>query len=303
VLSTTVCTDTGASPAEGNPCVKEASVYLEGAAPAADTRKTVEVCKTNNVIPSNLTAAQKYGLTTTKYVITNKLSNTLQQAAYERYLTTLENSVYLTADPATAVCALPLGPENAPVVDISSPTANQSVEVGNTVTISGSVAFLESISSFTVKFDGNSIAGASMEPNGSFTVTYVIPSSTSIGIHTLNVTAVDNYGKSNSASVNINVVAAGSSISLSIISPSNGANVSGSVDIVANSTGGSVNSVSFFIERNGEPIDSAIDSDGTNGWVYRWKIPVSLAHGTYTIRATASRGGATITAPSITVNY
>jgi hypothetical protein len=142
----------------------------------------------------------------------------LQQAAYERYLTTLENSVYLTADPATAVCALPLGPENAPVVDISSPTANQSVEVGNTVTISGSVAFLESISSFTVKFDGNSIAGASMEPNGSFTVTYVIPSSTSIGIHTLNVTAVDNYGKSNSASVNINVVAAGSSISLSIIS-------------------------------------------------------------------------------------
>ncbi len=303
VLSTTVCTDTGASPAEGGSCTKEASIYLEGAAPAADTRKAVEVCKTNNAIPSNLSAAQKYGLTTTKYVITNKLSNTLQQAAYEKYLTTLENSVYLTADPATAVCALPLGPENAPVVDISSPTTNQSVEAGSTITISGSVAFLESISNFTVKFDGNSIAGASMEPNGSFTVAYVIPSSTSIGVHTVNVTAVDNYGKSNSANVNINVVAAGSSISLSIISPSNGANVSGSVDILANPTGGSVDSVSFYVEKDGSPIDSGTDSNGTNGWAYKWNISASLAHGTYTIRATASKGGATITAPSITVNY
>lgn len=302
VLSTTVCTDTGASPAEGSACTKEASIYLEGAAPAADTRKAVEVCKTTNTVPSNLSAAQKYGLTTTKYVMTNKLTNTLQQAAYEKYLTSMENSVYLIGDPVTAVCALPLGPDNAPVVDISAPSASQSVEAGSTMTISGSVAFLESISSFVVKFDGDSIVGASIEANGTFTVSYAVPASTSVGSHTVSVTAVDNYGKSNTANVNINVVAAGSSISLSIISPTNGSTVTGNTNIVANPTGGAVDSVSFVIERGGATAASGTDSNGGDGWIYTWNIS-GMEHGTYTIRATASKSGATITAPVITVTY
>ncbi len=302
VLSTTVCTDTGASPAEGSSCTKEASIYAEGAAPAADTRKVVEVCKSTNAIPSNLSAAQKYGLTTTKYVMTNKLSNTLQQAAYDTYLTTMENSVYLTTDPATAVCALPLGPDNAPIVDISSPSANQSVEAGSTLNISGSVSFLESISSFAVKFDGSNIAGANMESNGSFTVAYVVPASTSVGTHTVNVTAVDNYGKSNSVNVNVNVIAAGSSISLSISYPAQNASITGNTDIVVNPTGGSVDSVSFSVEKGGSIKASGTDTNGSNGWTYHWVVS-GMEHGTYTIKATALKGSVTITAPSITVTY
>ncbi len=302
VLSTTVCTDTGASPAEGSGCTKEASVYVDGGAPAADTRKAVEVCASTNLVPSNLSAAQKYGLTTTKYVITNKLSNTLQQAAYEKYLTGMEGSVYLTSEPATAVCALPLGPDNAPVVDIAAPSANQSVEAGSTLTISGSVAFLESISSFTVKFDGSSIAGANVEANGSFTISYVVPASTSIGTHTVNVTAVDNYGKSNTANVNINVLAAGSSISLSIINPEDGKTITGNTDIIANPTGGSVDSVTFYVVSGGSTVASGTDTSGGDGWRYTWNVS-GMAHGTYTIKATASKSGVTITAPSITVTY
>ena len=60
VMTTTVCTDTGATPAEGVECNKEPSLYISGKAPQVDNRKTIEVCKSNNLIPSNLEAAKKY---------------------------------------------------------------------------------------------------------------------------------------------------------------------------------------------------------------------------------------------------
>jgi membrane peptidoglycan carboxypeptidase len=207
VLSTTVCTDTGASPAEGVNCNKEASIFLEGAAPQVDNRKTVEVCKANNLIPDNLSVAQKFGLTTTKVVITNKLANTFQQDAYEKYLLSVESSPYLTSDPATANCTVPLGPDNAPIVDIAKPTASQSVVAGGSIEISGSVAFATGISSFGITFDGTAIAGATAQANGSYVVNYTVPSTTTAGTHTIVVSVTDNAGKSASASVNITVTA------------------------------------------------------------------------------------------------
>ena len=302
VLSTTVCTDTGATPGEGVTCKKEASIYLEGSAPPVDNRKTVEICKSNNLIPDNLSAAQKYGLTTSKVLITTKLGNTLQQGAYEKYLLGMKKSVYLVSEPATGTCPLPLGPDNAPIVDISTPTTSQSVEAGTNVEITGSVSFLESISDFSVKFDGNNIAGATMQSNGTYLVTYVVPSSTGVGVHTITVTATDNYGKTDSTSVVINVVAAGSGISLSIISPSNGATITGNTNVVVNPTGGSVDSVSVSIKQGSTIIASGTDSNGGDGWIYTWNLG-SIAHGTYTISATALKGSTTITASSITVTY
>jgi len=302
VLSTTVCTDTGASPADGVSCTKEASIYLDGAAPQVDNRKSVEVCKSNNLIPSNLSAAQKYGLTSTKVILTTKLSNTYQQSAYEKYLSEVENSIYLTAEPATATCPLPLGPDNAPIVDISKPTASQSVEVGATLEISGSVSFLESISDFKVKFDGNNIAGATMQSNGLYVVNYVIPIGTSIGSHAITVSATDNYGKSSTANVTVTVVAAGAGISLSIISPASGATITGNTNIVVNPTGGSVDSVSVVVKKGATTVASGTDSNGGDGWIYSWVLG-SITHGTYTISATAQKSGTTITASSITVSY
>lgn len=208
ILSTTVCTDTGASPADGVNCNKEASIFVEGGAPQVDNRKAVEVCKANNLIPDNLSIAQKYGLTTTKYILSTKLANTLQQGAYDRYLLEMEGSVYLTSDPATANCAVPLGPENAPVVDIVKPTANQTVKIGGSLEISGSVAFSGSISNFGVTFDVTPIVGATMQSNGSYVVNYAIPVGTTVGVHTVTVNVTDSAGKTASASVSINVEAA-----------------------------------------------------------------------------------------------
>jgi len=189
-------------------CTKEASIFLEGAAPQVDNRKTVEVCKVNNLIPDNLSAAQKYGLTTPKVILSTKLSNTFQQAAYDKYLAEMENSIYLASDPATANCPVPLGADNAPIVDISKPTVNQSVVAGSSLEISGSVAFLSSISSFSVTLDSVAIAGATLQPSGLYVVNYLIPVGTTVGAHTITITATDSDGKSGSASVSIDVVAA-----------------------------------------------------------------------------------------------
>jgi len=142
-------------------------------------------------------------------VLSTKLGNTLQQAAYEKYLTGMENSVYLTSEPATGSCTVPLGPENAPIVDISKPTANQSVVAGSNLEISGSVAFQTGISSLEVKFDATSItAGATVQPNGSYVVNYLVPVGTPIGTHMVTVNVVDSAGKLGTATVNIGVVVA-----------------------------------------------------------------------------------------------
>lgn len=300
VLSTTVCTDTGATPADGVNCTKEASIYLEGAAPQVDNRKAVEVCKANNLIPTNLSAAQKYGLTTTKVVLSTKLENTMQQEAYNTHLLSLENSVYLTSEPATGICTLPLGPDNAPIVDISKPTADQSVEAGSSLEISGSVSYLENISTFSVLFDGSPITGAT-QAGGIYSVTYVVPNTTSIGTHTVTVNAVDNYGKTGSASVNVNVVSTNSGISLSIVSPANGATIATNTPIVVDVTGGIVDSVTFkAINSGGTQVASGQDTNGSNGWAYSFN---GIASGTYTIAVTAQKGTTTIIAPSITVTY
>ncbi len=208
ILSTTVCTDTGASPADGVNCNKEASIFVEGGAPQVDNRKAVEVCKANNLIPDNLSIARKYGLITTKYILSTKLANTLQQGAYDKYLLEMENSIYLTSEPATANCTVPLGVDNAPVVDITKPTTNQTVNIGGNLEISGSVAFAGSITSFEVKFDATAIAGATMQSNGSYVVNYPIPVGTTLGVHTVTVNVTDSAGKTASASVSINVEAA-----------------------------------------------------------------------------------------------
>ena len=295
VLATTVCTDTGASPADGVNCTKEASIYLEGAAPQVDNRKAVEVCKANNLIPENLSAAQKYGLTTTKVVLSTKLQNTFQQEAYNKYMLSIENSPYLTSDPATGSCALPLGPDNAPIVDIAKPTASQSVEAGSNLEISGSVSYLQSISSLVVKFDATVITPSSVQPNGSYVVNYTVPAAMGVGVHVVSVTATDNLGKTSSASVNVNIVAAG--ITLKITDPTGGT-VTGSKTITIISNGGTVDSVSVTIAKSGGASSSPVATGSGANWSYVWTTPAS---GTYTITATALKGTTPITSPSVTV--
>jgi len=206
ILTTSVCIDTGATPAEGVDCKKESSVYISGRAPQVDNRKTIEVCKANGLIPTNLEQAKKYSLTETKILITTKLENTLQKAAYEKYITTMKKSNYILVEPGTGVCSLPLGTDNAPLVEVTAPVVNAQVAKNANLEIKGSIAYLESIKEFKVSFDTTEIAGASLNADGTFVVNYFVPDTTTAGNHTITITATDNYDKIDVETIIISVL-------------------------------------------------------------------------------------------------
>jgi membrane peptidoglycan carboxypeptidase len=300
IMTTSVCTDTGASPEnEGVDCPKESSLYISGRPPQVDRRKVVEVCAANGLIPTNLDAARKYGLTVEKLVMTNTLENTLQQEPYQRYLSSVEGSRYLFGDPATANCPLPLGPDNAPIVEISSPTEGQSVQKGKSIEISGQVRYLESITEFKVKFNGADISGASLKADGTYVVNYTIPNSATAGNNVISVVARDNYGKTDTKSVNVKVE---SSVSVSVISPANGVTVSFPVTLVATVSGGTVDEVTFTLSKVGGGYSkSLIDNNSSGGWSQIWTKEASVTSGQYEIRVSAKSGSSTITGNTITV--
>ena len=221
ILSTSVCKDTGGVPAEGVDCAKEATVYIAGRPPQVDDRKAVTVCKTNGLIPSNLTLAEKYGLVESKVLLTFKLENRLQQDAYIKYLTEGKGS-YIFTEPETGVCPLPLGIDNAPVIELESPLDGSKYKKSASIDIKGEVRFLESITEFTISIDGNVIPGATLE-DGKFVVTYSL-STLSVGEHILTVYAKDNYEKSSTKSIKFAVEEDEVSVELPIVKPGNRTN-------------------------------------------------------------------------------
>ena len=302
VLATTVCKDTGATPSKGVDCEKEASIYISGHAPQVDKRTSISVCTKEQTIPSNLSAAEKYGLIETKVVLSTKLENSFHQAAYEKYLKGLDDSVYLLSTPETGACALPLGPNNAPLIDMTAPVSGSSVKRNSNLEISGQVSYLESISTFTVKFDGVAIAGATLGSSGAFVVNYFVPDTTTIGAHTVTVTAVDNFGKSDTESVAITVTNS-STITVSLASPADEANIAFPVNLVGLVAGGTADSVTFTVSKlGGGYTQSFVDSDGSNGWSYNWNDN-SGGNGDYRISISATKDGSTVSGDSVEVTY
>ncbi len=294
IMTTTVCTDTGATPEEGIDCKKEPSIYMSGRAPQLDKRKAIEVCTSNNQIPANLDAAKRYGLTSTKILITTTLENSLQVNAYRNYLNA--SGIYIFAQPEVGSCPLPLGPNNAPVVEIYKPTAGQQVVRGKNVEISGSVRYLESIVDFKVQFDGSDISGAKLNADGSYVVNYFVPGNTAPKSYSITVYAKDNYGKIDSKTVDVSVIDATSLIKISITSPSEGASVNNGTPIVATVSGGVVDSVSFSINGLPQPIVAT-----QSGNVWSATIPNTAPTGSRTITASGKVGSTVIQGNSITV--
>ncbi len=201
IVSGTVCRDTGGSPLEGVECEKEATVFISGRAPQVDSRKYITVCTANGLIPSNLVLAQGYGLVQQKTVLTFKLENKLQQATYEKYLA--ESRGYLFADPATGECPLPLGPDNAPVVEITTPANNVTFKDTDTINITGNTRQLGALSEFTISIDTTNVSGVTW--SGSLYSASMSLSKFSAGNHTITVTAKDSFGKVGTKSISIKV--------------------------------------------------------------------------------------------------
>ncbi len=203
ISSSTVCRDTGGVPAEGTTCEKEATVYISGRAPQADSREVVSICKANGLIPTNLALAQQYGLIEPKTVLTFKLENKLQQNTYEKYIS--EKSGYLIQLPESAECPLPLGEDNAPVIELNSPTEGSKFKESDTILITGSTRQLETLVEFTVTIDGVPIPNVKFE-GSQFSVSKKL-TGLSLGNHSLLVTAKDNYGKVGTKSITFTIEA------------------------------------------------------------------------------------------------
>lgn len=199
IVSGTVCRDTGGTPVEGVDCEKEATVYISGRAPQSDSRKIITVCTVNGLIPSNLALAQQYGLVEQKTVLTFKLENKFQQDTYEKYLA--EHNGYLFVDPETGECPLPLGPDNAPVVEIITPIEGAVFKTTDTINISGNTRQLETITEFTIAIDGTNVPNVTWS-GPSFSASKSL-SSVLAGTHIITVTAKDNYGKIGTKSVTV----------------------------------------------------------------------------------------------------
>ena len=300
ILSTKVCTDTGKVPEEGTTCKTEGTIYIQGHSPSMDKRETVYICKENGLIAENIEAAKKYDLVEEKVFINNKLENSYQQTTYDKFLAGIKDANYIIEKPESGVCPLPLGPNNAPVVEINTPTVGQEFTSGNNMTISGNVRVLESVDTFTVSIDGSPISGASLNADGTYSVTYSIPVGITPGTHTISLTAVDNYGESDNKSVNISIKS--SAVTVNISSPANGVNISYPVNLSA-TVSDSASTVQFFIEKVANSYSKTVPASKSGpNWTATWNDS-SGGNGDYTIKARAIVSGVAYDSNTITVTY
>jgi membrane peptidoglycan carboxypeptidase len=301
ILSTKVCTDTGKVPEEDTQCVTEASIYIQGYAPGMDKREIVYICKENNLIAENAEKAKEYDLVEEYILLNNDLENSLQQSTYDKFIANMKDKKYLVEKPDSAICPLPLGPDNSPVVEIDTPNSGQQYNVGSNINITGSVRVLESINTFTVTVDGNPITGASLKADKTFSVTYSIPSSLSLGTHTITVSVKDNLGKTGSKSVNF--VATAPSVSVILNSPANGVTIDFPVNLTATVSGGTPTSVQFIITKVDGGYSKTINGIGSgSSWTASWNDS-SGGNGEYSIKARAIINGLGYDSVSATVKY
>ena len=301
ILSTAVCKDTGAVPAEGVNCEKEATVYIAGRPPQTDTREVVPICKANGLIPTNLELARQYDLVEDKVYMSFKLENVQQRETYQNHLTSIEGSAYIFEKPATGECPLPLGPENAPIVEIEKPTANSQYKQNSNMEIKGNVRYLESLKEFTVSIDGTSIPSAS-HTNGQYSFTYSI-GTLPLGNHTLTVFAKDKYDKTASKSVIFVVTAP--DVVVSMISPVSDSTITSfPVKLEASITGFNPSSVSFYISKIGGSYSRTLtDKSSLGGWLVLWNHEPSISKGSYSIFAKAFSGTQSYQSSAINLVY
>ena len=297
IMTTKVCLDTGGTPAEGVECNSEGSIYIAGRAPQIDSRKAVGICKSNNLIPTNLEQAKSLDLVDMKTLLTTKLENASQVDAYRKHLS--EHGSYIFDMPESGLCPLPLGEGNAPIVEIHGPSSGQEFEAGSTVEIKGAVRYLDTLSAFSVTVNGSPISGVgvpTVRADGSFIVNYVIPSSPSV----LNVviSVKDGAGKTDSKTVQIKVKGVPSA-TVKITKPTNG-KISIGGELLAAVSGGKATRLTFKFGG----IDYSVEAKDTpGGWSAIFNhTNTSLGTKKITVKAVALVDGVEVESPLVNLS-
>ncbi len=286
VVAGQVCADSGLVPKAGTDCKKISTVFISGRIPKTDSREVIYLCKGTNLIPTNLESAQKYGQVFKAVLLNKELENKAQQGNFDKYMLSFKDVKYISTKPESAECALPLGPDNAPIVDITSPSTGAGYTTGSTINISASARAMENITSVVLSLNGSTIATLTTAP---YTYNYVIPESTIPGAYTLSAVATDNFGKTDSDSIVVNISTVDTTVSLT--SPTIGKVYTDFPQtLTASTTGSGISSVSFIITGPSGYSRTLVDNDGTNGWSASWTDD-SIPNGAFQVKARAVKSG------------
>lgn len=268
-----VCTDTGFE--ENGDCETETVVYIKGRDVDEDKRDEIKICKENDKIPTNMAAAEKFDMVDEILYLDYEFPNEDQRDKFEEYMQDEEDVIF--DKPDEAECPLPLGPNNAPLINIKSPNSGKSYEAGTSVSVSVDAVAMESISKVKYTFAGSDVGSSSSNPYG---ISFTISQGTSAGNHVLKAKAIDNKGRSSEDSIVIKVTKYQPDVSLSLSLSDDTVNVGEEVTFKASASGSDkdqVNQVCFSVNGSTKGCDS-----GSGGWEYDWTPSSS---GDYEIRA------------------
>lgn len=240
VVAGTVCNDTGQLATKNSGCKKVPTIYITGKAPKNDEREKLYICKDNGKVSTNENIARANNLGVDKYLLKKEMENKLQQISYEKFM----KKSYLFEKPESAECKLPIGSDGAPTVAISSPNNGETIYPSSTLNIQASANSGATITKVEFLFDGSLVGTDNDYP---YSVQYAVPGGISAGLHNITAIVYDSNGKTGSNT--INVVASGSTISVSITSPV--VNTSSPVTFTAATIGVGVSRVDYVVTSTG----------------------------------------------------
>jgi len=297
ISTTKVCKDTGLESGDVD-CDDEPTIFIKGKEPKKDQRQKVKICKNERTVPSNLAAAEKFDLVEEVTVLNYEFENEKQRDAFEEFVQDEED--YLLKMPESGDCKLPLGPNNEPIIRITSPATGSSFEAGSTITITVEAVAMESMASVQYKLDNSNIGGP-VTSGGNFSFSYTTSSSLSTGTHTLSAVGTDNKGLSSTDSIPINITAHALDVSLSLDIPG-APTPGGTVIVTARVSGTNASSITGVTFSASGGTISNIKKLPSNRWSADWNIPAVASSGQqYTIVAStvpnAATKSATVTIP------
>jgi membrane peptidoglycan carboxypeptidase len=302
IVTGTVCSDTGLRAEEDSKCNKVPSVFIQGKLPPVDNSRVEKpICKSTGKIATNEKQASALGLIEYKTFLTIDLPLDGHQATLDAWLAKNEAYSSMATLPEEAECPLNLGPNNAPVITIETPSAGSTYDPGDTVSLTVDIRAITDIKNVVYAFDGILISSVTSKP---YSYTYTIPPGTTGGTHTFNATVTDKDNKTGTDSVTITVTGTASDVDISIDTPLNNGDLDDGESIQATVSGNTalVTGVSFWLEGPSTiPLPPAT-SIGGNRW--RTTYTGGAAPGDYWLyaRANVSSGAPAQIAIRVTID-
>ncbi len=304
IVAGQVCKDTGLRAENNTECNKVASIFIQGHVPEVDhAHDEKPICKSTGKIATNVEEAEKLGLIEYQRFVDIVLSIEKHQVSLDAWLAKSKTYRALVNMPDEEECPLELGPGNAPILSITSPSSGVEYDVGEVMTVKVSIKSLTAITKVQYYLNDVLLSTVVKSP---YTLNYQVPSDATDGSHTLNAIATDSDSKTGNASITVKFNTPNDPVAISITTPENGATITGATGVTANATGSYnlITAVTFKFVNQGDN-SLVYNSPGKkvgdgNSWT--GSVPNPLPAATYNLYAIATlNDSSTITSTAIEV--